>query len=683
MTLPEILAPAGSPESLLAALRCGADAVYVGGKQFSARQSAANFDLQELKEAADLCHLYGTRLYLTVNTVLLDEELPAFAEYIENAGKAGVDACIVQDVGAGELIHQILPEMPLHASTQMTIHTPEGARWAKEHGFSRVVVARELSRKEIQAITACGLEVEQFVHGALCMSVSGQCYLSTLIGSRSANRGRCAQACRLPFSACGRSGVCSLSLKDLSLVEHMQSLIKDGVTSLKIEGRMKRPEYVAAAVTALRQARSGEQPDLESLRAVFSRSGFTDGYYTGTRWELFGIREKDDVTAAKNVLPQLEQLYQKTPHMVPLDMEVILHGDQPVLLKATDSDGHCVTVCGDIPQPAQKKATDAEQLERQLSKLGDTIYFLQSLSCSCDGSHMLPASALNALRRECTSKMDAERIRKNTPDYEINPCMPQMGHAGFQNRKNPALRIRVRTQEQLNALELRPGEACILPVPLALKNPSREEYILQAPRFTADEEQLREQLTQLRALGYAQLLCENPAHIRMGRELGFVLHGGMDLHTVNSMSAAVYAAQGLADLLLSPELTLKQSAALRADIPVGIYAYGKLPVMLMRSCPIQNEIGCKKCTGSLTDRTKRQFPVLCQSRKEYTELCNAVPVWMADRLLEMAHADFLLVDFTDEKSTKDIRRILEAYRTGSNEKPSQITRGLLYRGIQG
>ncbi len=683
MSVPEILAPAGSPESLLAALRCGADAVYVGGKQFSARQSAANFDLDELKQAADLCHLYGAKLYLTVNTVLLDEEMSAFSEYIESAARIGVDACIVQDVGAAACIRKIVPQMPLHASTQMTIHTPEGAVWAKEHGFSRVVVARELSQKEIQPIIACGIEVEQFVHGALCMSVSGQCYLSALIGSRSANRGRCAQACRLPFSARGKSGVCSLSLKDLSLVEHMQELIHDGVASLKIEGRMKRPEYVAAAVTALRQARSGEKPDLESLRAVFSRSGFTDGYYTGLRRELFGVREKEDVTAAKTVLPQLEQLYQKPSHPVPLDLHVTLEGGQPVTLTAADDDGSSVTVCGEIPQPALKKATDTEQLERQLSKLGDTIYYLRQISCSCDGQHMLPASALNALRRKCTAEMDRMRIQKNTPRYEINPDTSRKQETGFQGKKTPVRRIRVRSQVQLNVLDLQPGEECIIPLHLAQKISHQEQYLLQAPRFVTDEQHLTEELTQLRWKGWKHLVCENPAHIRIGKALDFVLHGGMDLHTTNSMSADFYYEDGLADLMLSPELTLRQSAALKSSIPVGIYAYGKLPVMLMRCCPIQNETGCKSCTKHLTDRTRRNFPVLCQKQKEYTELCNAVPVWMADRLEALSHADFLLLDFTDESSPKEICSIMKAYRYGCAETPPQITRGLLYRGIQG
>lgn len=317
MRTPEILAPAGSEDALLAALRCGADAVYVGGKQFSARQNAANFDLPQLQRAAELCHLYGAKLYLTVNTLVFAPEFPALVQFLEAAIRLGVDAFLVQDFGLLELIRQISPDVPIHASTQMTIHTPEGALWAKEHGISRVVVSRELSRKEIAAICKTGIEVETFVHGALCMSVSGQCGLSAMIGSRSANRGRCAQACRLPFSAKGDKNGCALSLKDLCLVPYVAELAEDGVASLKIEGRCKRPEYVAAAVTALVQARAGETPDLDTLRAVFSRSGFTDGYYTGKRQQMFGTRQKDDVLQGQKVLPQLAQLYQKPTPQVP------------------------------------------------------------------------------------------------------------------------------------------------------------------------------------------------------------------------------------------------------------------------------------------------------------------------------------------------------------------------------
>ncbi len=676
--MPEILAPAGSFDALTAALRCGADAVYIGGKNFSARQSAANFDINEMKQAAELCHLYGAKLYLTVNTILLDEEVSDFAGFIRDAANSGIDACIVQDMGAAEIIRKAVPDMPLHGSTQMTIHTKDGVLWAKEHGFSRVVVARELSRDEIAPLTQCGVEIEQFVHGALCMSVSGQCYLSALIGSRSANRGRCAQACRLPFSSCGNKNASCLSLKDLSLVQHMDNLIADGIASLKIEGRMKRPEYVAAAVSALRDARDGRTPDMDALRAVFSRNGFTDGYYTGKRNDMFGVRAKDDVTAANDVLPKLRQLYHKPPHPVAVDIQVRITAGEPVMVSGQDQDGNSVIVYGEIPQPAMKKATDKEQLERQLSKLGDTIYSLRSIDCECDGVSMLPASSLNALRRELTEKLDSTRIKNNTPLYRINAHSDKTEKCISEHKGMPLLRFRVRNEQQLRALSLSENESCIIPLELAEKLCPDERYILQPPRFVSDEIKLAEKLTALYEKGFSKLLCENPAHIRMGKNIGYDLYGGMDLHTSNSVSAEFFRSEGIIDILLSPELTLKQALAMQ-NAPSGIYAYGMLAAMLMRQCPVKNEIGCKKCSGSLTDRTKRKFPVLCSGN--YTELLNSVPVWMADRLPEFSGCSYILIDFTCE-SPDEVKRISDAYRYGADYKPENFTRGLLYRGIE-
>ncbi len=682
MAFPEILAPAGSFESLYAAIRCGADAVYIGGKNYSARQSAANFDIDEIKKAAELCHLHGAKLHLTVNTILLDEELRGFEEYIKAAANAGIDACIVQDIGAADIIRKVVPDMPLHASTQMTIHTPEGALWAKEHGFCRVVVARELSREEIRPITAAVPETEQFVHGALCMSVSGQCYLSALIGSRSANRGRCAQACRLPFSACGKNNVCSLSLKDLSLVEHMNEIMEDGVTSLKIEGRMKRPEYVAAAVTALKAARDGKTPDMESLQAVFSRSGFTDGYYTGKRQQLFGIREKEDVTAASAVLPKLQELYRKESHPVGLSVTARLYANEPFTLTGTDSDGNSATVYGSVPVPATKKPSDSEQLKKQISKLGDTIYYLSEIKAECDGISMLPASAINDLRRKLTSELDSLRIKNNTPanetfSYKYPPLFVKKAY-----NSKPKLRFRVRTDWQLNILNISDDEECIVPFEIAEKIAAKDNFILQPPRFIPDENAFIEKLTSLYKNGFTRLMCENPAHIRIGKKAGFRLCGGLDLHTANSITSMVYENDGLEDMLLSPELTIKQAEKIYLNVPKGIYAYGKLPVMLFRCCPIKNEIGCKNCTGHLIDRTKRKFPVLCG--KDYAEMLNAVPVWTADKMNDISCFDFILIDFTNEKTSEEILGTANAYRgIGGNYKPSEFTRGLLYRGIEG
>lgn len=680
MKTPEILAPAGSPESILAALRCGADAIYVGGKQFSARQNAENFDLSQLKEAVQLCHLYGAKLYLTVNTLVFDSEFPALEAYLRDAVRCGVDAFLVQDLGVLSLIQEIAPKTPVHASTQMTIHTPAGAEWAKAHGFTRIVAARELSRTEVAALCQYGIEVEQFVHGALCMSVSGQCGLSAMIGSRSANRGRCAQACRLPFTAKDEAGGCALSLKDLCLVPYVAQMAQDGVASLKIEGRCKRPEYVAAAVTALVQARDGVEPDLDTLRAVFSRSGFTDGYYTGKRQDMFGVRQKEDVVSAKDVLPKLEQLYHKPMGHIPLTMHITLQAEQPITLQATDTDGNSVTITGEIPQPARSKATDSAQLERQFSKLGGTIYTLGALTADCDAVSMLPASALNALRRDCTTAMDKLRIQANTPEMVLLDTPPVSTPPTSTKRAQFRIQLSAWKPEYADLLTQASVEALLLPahtVSESIPAVCRSQIFLTLPRFCADETKVFQWLSHAVQRGFTHVVCENAAQILLGKKLGMHLHGGMGLNIANSRSLKLLQQEGLVDTMLSPELTVTQIDECNG-LPFGLYVYGNQPVMTMRNCPIQTEVGCQGCQHQLTDRTDRSFPVYCDQKAGVTTMYNVVPTWMAEKLGQLIHASFWLLDCT---LSPNAQAILQAYQNNrTTDEP--MTRGLFYRGVE-
>ena len=310
----EVLAPAGGPEPLRAAVYAGADAVYLGGPAFGARANAQNFSREQLAEAVGFCHARGVRVHVTVNTLLKEKELPQALEFVEYLCTLPVDAVLVQDMGLFSLLRQRAPQLPLHASTQMSLHTPAGVKLLWDLGAERAVLSREMSLEEIEEVhQACPIQLESFVHGALCMSVSGQCLFSALLGGRSGNRGLCAQPCRLPFAAPGGTGH-DLSLKDLSFVREIGQLKQAGVCSAKIEGRMKRPEYVAAAVSACRRAADGEevpQALLDQLEAVFSRSGFTQGYLTGERGRaMFGVRRKEDVTqATEKVFASLRGLY--------------------------------------------------------------------------------------------------------------------------------------------------------------------------------------------------------------------------------------------------------------------------------------------------------------------------------------------------------------------------------------
>ena len=686
---PELLAPAGSMESLYAALRCGADAVYAGARQFSARANAENFDAEGLSGAAQACHLSGAKLYLTVNTLLFDNEFPALDSLLQTAAAAGIDGCIVQDPGTAAYIAERLPTLRLHASTQLTVHSPAGVLFAKRAGFCRVVLARELSAKQIAEICAAasqsGMEIEVFVHGAHCMSVSGQCWMSAAMGGRSANRGCCAQPCRLPFMADpSQKQAYALSLKDQSLVQHLPELVKAGVHSLKIEGRMKRPEYVAAAVTACRASLRGEAYDLHELRSVFSRSGFTDGYYTGIRQDMFGTRRREDVTAAQDVLHSLRERYQKPRKAAVLDAHFELRQGSPSVLTVSDGTGS-VTVKGEQPQPALKHPTDLPQLRKQFEKLGDTVYMPGKVTADLDAELMLPASALNAIRRQAVAAMDAERIRRNTPVHRQGsiPVLPQCRPLP---QAQPQFRLQIRKTEQLSQIgdladEL---EALLLPlhlVPEYLKGPQpvpAARCQIVPPRFICDEQAEIRLLKQAATAGFSQLACQNAADIETGRMLGFDLHGTLGMHAANSYAVKALHGFGLRDALCSPEAPQMPAQ----DIPLGIFAYGRLPLMLTRNCPVRAQVGCAKCRHTLTDRRGAAVYTDCTrllEQPDYAELFNAVPVWLADRPRTLCEAAYGLIAVTDETPAR-VREILLAYLHGEQGyAPHAYTRGLTVR----
>lgn len=669
----EILAPAGSLESLKAAVNCGADAVYIGGKQFSARQNAANFDNAELKQATDLCHLHNIKIYLTVNTIIFDNQVNEFAEFIKNAANAGIDAFIVQDFGAAEIIRNIVPDANIHGSTQMTIHSVKGAQLLKELGFKRVVISRELTEKQIQEICSTEIETEVFVHGALCMCMSGQCYLSSLIGQRSANRGFCAQPCRLPYSVYKNPQFNGLSLKDLSLVNHLQKLSDIGVFSLKIEGRMKRPEYVAAAICACRQSLNGQTPDMALLRSIFSRSGFTDGYFTGKFSNMFGSREKEDVIAAKDILPDIRKKYSHEKKSGKLDFYAEIKKDNPVKLTVSD-DCDSVTVTGEIPETAIKKPIDFTYLERQLSKLGGTIYKFGNLSADIDDGLSLSAKTINALRRNAVEALNLKSIKRNTPEYI---CVPLDIDPENKIESLKEIRVRISNQNQLDAVS--EADRIIIPTNVFLNNryENISKIIIEPPRFIYNEAEIFGVLKKCKSLGAEHLMCSNPAYIKIGKELGFKLHGDFGLNTANSYSLNFLKKMNFEDTVLSFEMKLKQISSLRKAISTGIIAYGYLPVMLTKNCPIKNEVGCEKCKKIIFDRTGRANKIVCHGN--YTEILNAQSLYLADRLEDLKNISFITLYFTDE-GPDEIKKIIDEYRFGYSSKDN-ITRGLYYRGV--
>ena len=687
---PEILAPAGSFDSLIAAVQCGADAVYLGGKGMNARRSAGNFDAEELRRAVEYCHLRDVKVYQTINIVMFQHETDEAIDTIRQAAEAGVDAVLTQDLAIARMVRECAPSLPIHASTQMSIHNIEGVRLCEELGFSRAVLARELTAGEIAAICAATpLEIEAFVHGALCMSVSGQCYLSSMIGGRSGNRGLCAQPCRLPFSTDG-GGEYALSLKDLSLADRIGELTRMGVASLKIEGRMKRPEYVAAAVTAVRRAREGEPVDFETLRSVFSRSGFTKGYFDGKiDREMFGRRQKEDVTSAAGVLGELEKLYAKENPLVPVTMEFTAGAGEAVVLTVRDRDGHAVTVTGEAPLLAEKKPTDADRARQNLAKTGGTPYYAEVIDCTIGPGLLVPASALNALRREALEELTA--WRSAVEPHPFTDRVPRLADAPADRRK-PKLRARVSAGQLTRRLA---GYCDEFQVPLeeaedvlASGFVRPDQVIVEIPRILFDgAPKALELLRRAGELGVRRAWCGNLGAVTLAREAGLLPEGGYSLNVTNAYALRECARLGLGACELSFELDLGEARRLDGGLAKGILAYGYLPLMALRNCPVQAAKGCRACRGyeSLIDRKGVAFTVDCGAhdgrRREVSDLYNSVPLWLADRPEELRGFDFITLYFTRE-TPGVCERVAAAYAGEPGAyQPEARTRGLYYREV--
>ncbi len=679
MYKPEILAPVGGREQLLAAVRCGADAVYLGAKGFNARRNAENFDEYSLTDAVSYCHTRGVHVHVTVNTLVMDDEMSALEETARQIAESGADAVIIQDLAVMQFFRDHYPSIKRHASTQMAVHNVEGVLLMQDLGFDRVVLARELSLHEIEKIHhAAKIETEVFVHGAHCMSVSGACYLSAMLGGRSGNRGLCAQPCRLNFRFGEREY--ALSLKDLSFIRHIQELTEAGVASLKIEGRMKRPEYVAAAVTACRDAREGGTPDIERLRAVFSRSGFTDGYLTGCRTpDMFGYRRREDVAAADRVLGELAGLYRQERQSIPIDMHLTLTEAFSHLDVTCGTD--IVHVAGAVPQAARTRPTGYDEAKRSLEKTGGTPYYLQSFSAEIAGNVMLPASALNALRRDALEKLSA--LRGQVRPHPYHPAPKSERPAAHITADTPALWGRFETAEQVPN-DFSPLERILLPAEVLFHEPAllrkygvRLIAELPALLFPEQEEQFTAQLEQLVPLGLQDVLTENAYGIRLAQRLGLRIHGGFGLNILNTAALEAYQRLGLASATVSFELSMQKIRLLGGLLPRGILAYGYLPLMRLRACPAKS--GCAKCDGhpALTDRRSVTFPLLCHG-KTYTTLLNSVPLYLADR--QTGGVDHLVLYFTNE-SSDTCRRVIQMF---VEHAPPDFdrTNGLYYRSLQ-
>ena len=677
----EILAPAGGYDALVAAVRCGANAVYLGGKALNARRNASNFSDEELREAVAYCHARNVKVYLTLNTLVADSELETAYDAIECACNSHADALILQDIGLVSLVRQVCPDMPMHASTQMSVQSIEGVRELEKMGFARVVLPRELSESEIAAIAAkTDMELEYFVHGALCMCVSGQCLMSSVLGGRSGNRGLCAQPCRLPFGINGKGGN-ALSLKDLSLVDELRRLEEAGVCSFKIEGRMKRPEYVAAAVTACKNSLNNinDYNIDEALRAVFSRSGFTKGYFEGKLGkDMFGVRRKEDVEGAAPVLSSLARLYDGEKPLLPADMELKFKRSEPLTLKVSAC-GKTAAVTGDIPSEAVNKAVTEEELRDRLAKCGGTQFFAGDISIDLDEGLNAPASAINRLRRQALTELDGELAKGRDIPFTRTERFTAPHRA-------ERMKLHARFFSEASVPDSLDGLArVILPIetsPETLKRvlDSGAQAAVEIPSAVfSNADKYVKKLTELKENGLSLAWVCGLDGVGIARRAGLRFVCGFGMNIFNSVSVSEAAALGAEDCLLSCEVSLAQAAHIGGELPRGLMIYGRIPLMMTRNCPVATKLTCAECGGRsyLLDRMGVRFPVRCKNGCSF--VLNSRPLWLADKLNDIRNVDYGLLWFTDE-SKEECTRVISDYRRGGAPQ-GEFTRGLYYKGV--
>ena len=639
--LPELLAPAGSREAFEAAIEGGADAIYIGGASFNARINAKNFSSDELCDAVRLAHAYGVKVYQTINIMTLDREMSELEQTVINSANAGVDAFIVSDLGAAARIHRILPDMPLHASTQMSIHNAEGAKLLENYGFSRVVPARELSREDMSSLVKNNpLEVEIFIHGAMCVSHSGQCLFSSLVGGRSGNRGLCAQPCRLPYSANGCKGCDKypLSLKDMSLATHVREIIDSGVASLKIEGRMKSPEYVRGVTSIWRrlldEGRDAMRADIDELAALFSRGGFSDGYYEKRiDRKMLGVRSDEDKQASREI-----DKFNKITRKIPLDIKARVIEGEPMALTLSSCEKK-VTVTGEVAQKAINAPLNVDAVTRSMSKLGDSVFKLGNIEVELGEQVMAPVSQMNSLRRAGVEAMTAA-LAEN-PVYKVEKTTSKKPTGKRADRRV----ARFASTEQITDKAREYFDVCLLPLDKFVANGSRADGFVMPPViFDSEVERVSSLLEKVTRNAPEYAVVSNLGQIELVKkhlpEINTIADFRFNIG--NDETVAFLEELGFESVIASAELTLPQIRDLGGS--VGAIVYGRIPLMTLEKCVIKELYGdksaCEVCSqgnAEMRDRRGFVFPVV----REYPHrniVLNSLPTSMSDRQDELDRA---------------------------------------------
>ena len=692
----ELLSPAGSPEAVIAAVQNGADAVYMGLGNFNARRGAKNFSPEEFDRAVRYCRIRGCKVYVTLNTLVGDREIESALQTAKLVSQAGADAILVQDLGLASAIRRYLPDIPLHASTQMSIHNLQGVEAAAELGMTRAVLARELNLDQIRYIAQnAPIEVEVFVHGALCFCHSGQCYMSALIGQRSGNRGMCAQPCRLQYSLGGRMDDHPLSLKDNCLVDRLAELEEAGVACAKIEGRMKRPEYTAIVTriyaNALKEHRQPSAEELEELEKAFSRQGFTQGYLRGDQEDMFGVRGEPDRDSERLFTLARKGYSEGERRRVPVHFYTVAEKGQPIRAIAFDDDGNRAVASGRVPEKARGQGLTASYLTEQMFKTGGTPYTCMENRAQTDPGLYLPAAAVNELRRDLVAQLSEQRAVPPQRRVGAIPAKPK----GRPQGAAPVMIFQVLTPEQLTPelAELSP-QYLYVPLPVMCENFALLQPFVEhgsvpvavLPRVITDSEvdEVRRMLGTVFDYGVGEALVGNLGHAMLARSLGMRIRGDFGLNVFNSLSMDMLRQAGFASATASFELRIAQIRDLSKTLDTEMIVYGRLPLMVSDQCVIRHSSGRCGCQvpAQMADRMGAVFPVV----REFgcrNVIYNAHKLYLADKAEDLYGAGLwgLRMMFTTE-SARDCLEVAKVYLGQSDYQPNVLTRGLYYRGVE-
>lgn len=665
----ELLSPAGSFEALIAAVSGGCDAVYMGCSEFAnARMNAANFTKQQLSEAVDYCHLRGVKSYITVNTLLTDRELGQLFDYATFLYNSGVDAVIVQDIGVAEFLRRNIPELEIHASTQMGLCNLDGVKYAEKIGFKRAVVARELSRDNLRFICEnSNIEIEAFVHGAICACVSGYCLMSSFIGRRSGNRGKCAQPCRLKYTSGKKSGYL-MSLKDMMLIDHISELKDMGVASLKIEGRMKSPGYVGTVTEVYRKAIDCgfvSDADILKLKSAFDRGGYSDSYYTGKK-DFFAY-EKPETTYGN-------QEYSKEEKKTPISLSAVAEVGKPVSITASLGELSYTATGEFVCENALKRQVTKEDFEKRLNKLGDTAFICYEPDVSVDDGLMVPLGEIGSVRREAVSGLEKLLIGKRS----VLRNESGLNCDGVRYNGDFGISVSVQTEKQFKACM--EADRIHVPIDLVYKNPEvylshKGRIIVSLPKIVHDDKRrlLSDMIKSVKEMGFSVFSASNAGDIPKCK------FGDYSLWVYNSETANALSEYGFDGFCISPEINIAQLKDIKSPVFCEAIVYGRLPVMVTRNCFAKSAGSCGSC--SISDRTGKNFGMQCIPEFGYSEVLNAVPIFMGDKKEDFKNTcvNMLRIVFTKE-SPDECRHIIKCIIDGS-AYDGEYTRGHYYRGV--